>query len=338
MKPNATARLGVSSGHSAWGILRDSATIDLAGRLARSYARTLVVRHLGAPEWRTRFGLELDAGWQKTPVEKGLVVFIHGYQSLPERHSDILKDVRAAGIPCALLRYPNDQPLDKSAALLAQELRSVAAAQPHRQITILALSMGGLIARAAIENSALDPGNVVRLLMVATPNQGSRMAQFTVGADLWEFLVRRRDGSLTKRLYASVEDGLGEAAEDLRPDSDFLRTLNARKRNSKVQYALFLGSGGPVDEKSLERWRERSLQMSERSHTVRFIIDEIGHSLEDLDEILVGKGDGAVAVERGRLEGVEDTTLFAFRHHQLMDADTEPSRQLRAELLKRLTK
>ena len=105
------------------------------------------------------------------------------------------------------------------------------------------------LARAVAENPALDPGNVTRLLMVATPNQGSRMAEYTVGADLWEFLVRRRDGSLTKRLYASVEDGLGEAAEDLQPDSDFLRTLNARKRNPKIQYTLFLGTGGPVDEK-----------------------------------------------------------------------------------------
>jgi pimeloyl-ACP methyl ester carboxylesterase len=327
-----------SRGGSAWKILRDSKTLSLAGRWARSHARSLVIREFGTPERRTRFGLDLDAGWEKTPLEKGLVVFIHGYQSLPERHSGILKDVRASGIPCALLRYPNDQPLDKSAALLAAELGRIAAAQPDRPVTILALSMGGLIARAVIEDPVLDAGNVRRLIMVATPNQGSRMAQYTVGADLFEFLIRRRDGSLAKRLYASVEDGLGEAAEDLRPGSDFLTGLNARKRNPAVQYSLFLGTGGPLDEKTLERWRERAAPRGEHGHIVRFVVHEIQRSLEDLDEVLEGKGDGAVAVKRGRLEGVEDTTLIGFRHYQLMDGETEAARQLRSELLNRLTK
>src|SRR2546421_654048 len=99
----------------AWSMLRDSKNFTTVGRLAKSYARSWVVRKFGTPEWRTHFGLELDAGWQKTPVEKGLVVFVHGYQSRPERHSGILKEVRAAGIPCGLLRYPNDQPLQDSA-------------------------------------------------------------------------------------------------------------------------------------------------------------------------------------------------------------------------------
>src|SRR5207247_3420617 len=122
----------------AWSMLRDSKNFTTVGRLAKSYARSWVVRKFGTPEWRTHFGLELDAGWQKTPIEKGLVVFVHGYQSRPERHSGILKDVRAAGIPCALFRYPNDQALGDSAELLARELRRVAAAQPERKITILA--------------------------------------------------------------------------------------------------------------------------------------------------------------------------------------------------------
>ncbi len=344
MSPSAsspsTASLGALSwgSRSVWGILRDSKSLTTAGRWAKSYARALVISRFGTPEWRTHFGLEPDADWQKAPLDKGLVVFIHGYQSRPERHSSILKEVRAAGIPCAVLRYPNDQPLDKSATLLAEELRRVAAAQPERRVTILALSMGGLVARAVIEDPALDPGNVSRLIMVATPNQGSKMAQFALGSDLFEFLVRSPEGSLTKRLYASVEDGLGEAAGDLRPGSDFLRALNARKRNSKVDYSLFLGTGGPLDEQSLKRWRERTSEPGKSRGLVRFISHEAERLVEDLDEVILGRGDGLVALERGRLEGVREPVILGFAHHAVMDGPAEASRQLRAELLKRLTR
>jgi pimeloyl-ACP methyl ester carboxylesterase len=325
-----------SSWAGAWRTFRDAKNLSATGRWAKSYARSLVIRRFGTPERRTRFGLELDEGWQKAPVDKGLVVLIHGYQSRPERHDSILKEVRAAGIPCGVLRYPNDQPLDKSAALLAKELRAVAKAQPERRVTLLALSMGGLVARAVVEDPAHDPGNVGRLLLVATPNHGSQMARYAVGADVFEFLLRSPEGSLTKRLYASVEDGLGEAAGDLRPGSEFLRALNARRRNPKVHYSLFLGTGGPLDEDSLRQWRQQMSRRGKRGGLMRFISHETGRLLEDLDEVIRGKGDGIVALERGRLEGVPETVVLPFVHRALMDGPTEPSRQLRAELLKRL--
>src|SRR5262245_14595526 len=75
---------GTSSGGSVWSILRHSKSLTTAGRWAKSYARSLVIDRFGRPEWRTHFGLELDADWQKAPLDKGLVVFVHGYQSRPE--------------------------------------------------------------------------------------------------------------------------------------------------------------------------------------------------------------------------------------------------------------
>jgi pimeloyl-ACP methyl ester carboxylesterase len=310
--------------------------LSAIGRIGKSITRELIVDTFGTPERRTQFGLELDADWQKGPLDKGLVVFIHGFQSRPERYSSILKEVRQAGIPCAVLRYPNDQALDQSAALLAKELRKVTAAQGERPVTILALSMGGLIARAVVEDPKLDPGNVKRLLLVATPNHGSEMAKFAIGTDLFEFLVRAPEGSWTKRLYAAVEDGLGEAATDLRPGSDFLRELNARKRNPKVSYSLFLGTAGLIDEEMRQRLRERMSERGRRGRLARFAAGKGDHMLAEMDEIVKGKGDGVVAVERSRLKGVEDTVVLGFGHCELMDAPTEASRELRKELLKRL--
>ncbi|HEX5445906.1 MAG TPA: hypothetical protein VFW87_18910, partial [Pirellulales bacterium] len=60
--------------------------------------------------------------------------------------------------------------------------------------------------------------------------------------------------------------------------------------------------------------------------------------LADGDELIQGKGDGAVAIERGRLEGVADTMVIDFDHLSMgRQPQTDGERQLREEILKRLT-
>jgi pimeloyl-ACP methyl ester carboxylesterase len=288
------------------------------------------------PKDAPKYGLKLDPDWQKAPLDHGMLLLIHGYQSTPEEHGSILHDARKLGVPCGYLRYPNDQPIAKSAALLAQELTRVRDAQPDRPLTLLGLSMGGLVSRAVIEDPKLDPGNVRRLIMVATPNQGSNLARFSLGADLWEFLVKSQDKGMLKRALLSVEDGLGEAADDLKPGSRFLTQLNARERNAKVEYQLFLGTGAPLDEKSLETLRRFVAQRGEGNGFTRALQAQAALLLEDADEIVAGKGDGGVAVKRGRLEGVKETVVLGFRHTKLMDGNDEASRKLREELLTRI--
>jgi hypothetical protein len=59
--------------------------------------------------------------------------------------------------------------------------------------------------------------------------------------------------------------------------------------------------------------------------------------LVDLDELVDGLGDGAVAVERGRLDGVDDTIVRSFRHTTITSAlNDDTSRNLVAEILARL--
>ena len=59
--------------------------------------------------------------------------------------------------------------------------------------------------------------------------------------------------------------------------------------------------------------------------------------LGDLGEVVRGKGDGAVALKRGRLEGVEDTAVLGFDHlHMLDDSDNPAVRELRKAILERL--
>ena len=59
--------------------------------------------------------------------------------------------------------------------------------------------------------------------------------------------------------------------------------------------------------------------------------------LEDLDELVDGVGDGAVAIERGRLSGVDDTIVLDFNHGMISSELTDASsNQLVAEILTRL--
>ena len=49
--------------------------------------------------------------------------------------------------------------------------------------------MGGLVARAMLEDPEFDSGNVTKLIMVAPPNQGSLLARVGYGTDLLDHAV-----------------------------------------------------------------------------------------------------------------------------------------------------
>jgi pimeloyl-ACP methyl ester carboxylesterase len=287
---------------------------------------------------RTNFGLSFDDGWKDAPLDKPLVVLVHGWQSTPQRWNGVLKEIRALGFPCGLLRYPNDGPIAESGQLLATELKKVARDQPQRKVTIISHSMGGLVARAAIEDPRWNPGNVAQLIMVAPPSHGSLLAEFGFGTDLFEMALPGEDRTVLTRFYASIEDGLCEASRDLAPGSLFLKELNARQRNDQVKYSILLGTGGLMKPEDLERTRAELQAQGESNRFVRFFEKKLDAMLADMDEVVEGKGDGVVALKRGRLEGVADTVVLNFRHNTILFeiADDPAAKALQQEVLARL--
>ncbi|REJ91687.1 MAG: alpha/beta hydrolase, partial [Planctomycetota bacterium] len=123
-----------------------------------------------------KYGLFLDEGWENVSDERPLVVIVHGYNSSHRFLSGFHEVLQSESWSCGVFEYPNDGPLDESAALLALELAEFRRDNPDRRIAVVAHSMGGLVTRAVIENPELDPGNVRQLIMVATPTQGSQLA------------------------------------------------------------------------------------------------------------------------------------------------------------------
>jgi pimeloyl-ACP methyl ester carboxylesterase len=283
------------------------------------------------------YGLLLDEDWQRRDASRPLVVIIHGYSSKPEEFLALRSELREAGFTCAAFSYPNDHAVAASGRQLAAALREFQRQHPQRRLRLLAHSMGGLVARVAIEDpTAASVPNADQLLMVATPNQGTNLARIPLSLDAWEHLVQQPD-ELENAFFDSVRDGLNEARQDLQPGSTFLRRLNARPRNPRVKYSLLLGNDGPATRQQLNKVR-RELREAQQEHAVlRALGPRLDAFLQDLDELVEGKGDGVVAVERGRLAGVEDTEVLPFGHTAITsDLSDEPSQRLLKEVIDRL--
>jgi hypothetical protein len=233
-----------------------------------------------------------------------------------------------------MFRYPNDQPIEASARLLAGELNRVVHRQPGRGVSVVATSMGGLVARVVVEDPDLDPGNVRRLIMAGTPNRGSRLAEAAFALELWEHVVRDEDRAPVERFYGAIEDGLGGAYEDLEPGSEFLRRLNARTRNPQVSYTIFLGSGGLLSEGDVEAARRTLARSGDQNRWVRLLGPRLDEVLADLDEVVRGKGDGVVSIERGRLAGVGEVRVLPVDHDSLITRERTPAeRDLRRQVI-----
>ena len=153
----------------------------------RAWLRRKVVRESDL----AKYGLRLEDGWDRSDPNKPLVIMIHGFNSTPEQNVSLMLPIRAAGFPCATFAYPNDYFIRSSAQLLSNELRNFASQNPHRRVILVCHSMGGLVARACVEDPLYDPGNVDRLIMIAPPTHGTFIAHFAVGTDLWEHWLSR---------------------------------------------------------------------------------------------------------------------------------------------------
>ncbi len=199
--------------------------------------------------------------------------------------------------------------------------------------------MGGLVARAVVEDPRLNPGNVGCLIMVAPPNGGSVLAHFAFGlisGSSWS-TQRTRTGRAVllvdrRRLGRSP----GRSPPGLAAVS---RATRFQAAESNVRYSILLGTDGPLAQASLDGIRLSLKQAGARSRYVRFFGGKLDGDLADLDEVVRGKGDGAVAVKRGMLAGVEDVELLPFDHLTLPVSEDSPgAAALRNAIVKRISR
>lgn len=271
-------------------------------------------------------------------VAKRLCILIHGLNSRSSVMKPLAEKIKNEGIAVAYFDYPNDDRIGRSAYLFSKELRKHQIRFPKQKISIVAHSMGGLVARRVIEDPRLHSDNVDQLVMICTPNQGSNLAKVAIGMDVWEHFTSRKEilPDLS-RVKASFADGVNDAATDLRPGSKFLADLNKLPRNKRVRYSLFIGNDGAVKKDKLELLAKKIEKWSLDSEWVKIVTTNGIKKIEDFEEVIEGKGDGVVAVKSAVLEGVKDVETFAMGHRSMWSApEAESSKELFRSVIQRL--
>ncbi|MBX9678692.1 MAG: hypothetical protein K2X38_07995 [Gemmataceae bacterium] len=308
----------------------------LLGNRVRITANQLVIQFEDAQDPETRreqrqkvgkiLGLKLDA-W---PHGKGLDVpanfkagkrtflFIHGLASdIDDTFGGFIPECREKGIQCLTFEYPNQGPIIEAAERLRSDLRKLERDHPGLKLSIIAHSMGGLVSRYMLEVGE-PPASVTDLATLGTPHHGSRLANHF---ELFHFARTLLADSTERRIRLS--EGLGEAAIDLRPGSNFFEKLDAAGLNRRVRYHVVIGDKGAVRAGELARWEEkfaaairrRSLRVEEEQRLIA--------AFSNLDELESGKGDGAVSTASASLRGAYRQRTYPLTHVGLVLGGSE---------------
>ncbi|TWU01184.1 esterase/lipase family protein [Stieleria varia] len=271
----------------------------------------------------------LDSDWKERTSSVGgrqrpLIVCLHGLKSHGERFAALRNFLRQDGYATASLSYDDRQSIHESASELSRLIRNeLAGSDGLPPIVLVGHSMGGLVAREWTEDPALAGESVVGLITVGTPHQGSNWAAMPPLLDL--FFVDDFDASdiLDVLLHQPSEPGL----RDLVPDSEFLRTLNARPRRSDVSYLTIAGTASPVSETEVSQLRDLLRSLDTDGGFVRVIRPRIAPLLDSFDEVIQGKGDGVVSVESASLTGVDKPLIVNRSHIDFFQPSASPNRQ-----------
>jgi len=251
-------------------------------------------------------------GGDNAPARSIRVLLIHGLDEPGVIWDDLAPAVAAAGFEVWELRYPNDQGLDRSAAYLDEQWDRLPA---DRDVVLVGHSMGGLIAREFVSRwrhpvdrpARVDGAAVAGVIMVGTPNQGSAWARLRIWLELREHFEDARDQRFS--LFAGLRDGLGEAKLDLRPGSDFLRTLNARPWPDTVpQFIIGARLAEPPD------WLSAGLDAAAAEVGSEALGERLHAWFDGLGERL---GDGAVSADSLRLDNAP-APMFVNGSHRTM--------------------
>ena len=216
-----------------------------------------------------------------------LIVLIHGLDEPGEIWNELAPQLHAAGYRVARFEYPNDQAIADSASLLIHHLELLRSAGTGH-VSIVAHSMGGLVARDALTRPGIDPSlrpAVDRLITVGTPNHGSSWARGRIVGEARERAVRLYDRARHGRTLfpdTATSDSAGQAGTDLLPGSAYLRELNARPL-----------PGTPI-----------TLIYAAISNAAGLATDALG--------------DGVVPVDSAQLDGVTDVVALEATHRSML--------------------
>jgi pimeloyl-ACP methyl ester carboxylesterase len=264
---------------------------------------------------RRNFGILLP---QHVNPNRPLVVLVHGLDCNKFNWYPMADLLAGEGYQIGYFCYPSDGPLEDDAALLADQMTALREDFPTTKIDVVAHSMGCLVARRYVEGDAYA-GGVDHFILLGPPNLGSRWAACRMALEiqehykLWKY---DKDWSPTW----SITDGLGEAADDLKPSSKFLQHLNSLPRREGVRYTIVAGDQNPIYPITANALDSAAHWIPQRAQTWWGLRQTENALLNAADDARhhTGKSDGPVSVASTQLPGVEDYVLLPATHMGLM--------------------
>jgi pimeloyl-ACP methyl ester carboxylesterase len=281
--------------------------------------RNLGDRATEAAQRRQSYGIHALASFRPNDPSRPTVCLIHGLNSSSGGFVHVIPLLEEAGYGIVVYDYPYNRKLGESCPIFARDWAALRRqTQDRLPWSIVGHSMGALLARALVEDDASWAGDVMSLIMIAPVNQGSQLAKVQTIMQVSKGLKAINGKDATKAML-SLSDGLGQAAEDMLPGSAFLKALNRRPRRAGVAYHILAGDRGFLTREGREQIEGRLELLTQNAGIFGRLTKAAIADLPDLlDELTDGKGDGCIAVERTRLEGVSDHVVIHANHVELV--------------------
>jgi pimeloyl-ACP methyl ester carboxylesterase len=279
--------------------------------------RTLADRASKEVQRRSRYGFHARASYRPNDPNRPTICLIHGLNSTSGVFRHMLDPLEEAGYGIVVYDFPYNRDLDETSAAFARDWAEFRQKKGEtRPWSIVAHSMGSLLARSYVEDDKKFARDVVSLILIAPPNHGSSLSRAQTLLQTIQS-VQALNGSKRTDPLALLGDGLGLAADDMTPGSAYLNALNAHRPREGVRYHILAGDVGYL---SLEARRQVESRMNGRG-----VLGGIGRMLasgvsSQLDEVTDGLGDGCVSVASTKLEGVETPRVLHANHLELIRA------------------